>query len=507
MIQFGELDINLKQNKSTTIKSFVLIYVIIGIIGIISVYLIAANILYHSAYKKKSDILYRQANSIADIYGNDLYSDDSNKRNSAISSLYDIAGINDTRLMVISGNGDAIADSYYKSDSSKLGTTLYQLSAFDSTRLGGEHVWMGYFYNVFSERTMSVFSPITSDFTTKGYVVLNYPYSSLRASANEMIFGPLSIFIIMYALAFIFIWYYWSKIHIPITETMEAIKAYKKGDFNYSLNTNRNSDIGQLEATISDMSDKIRASDKAQKEFLSNISHDFRSPLTSIKGYLTAIQDGTIPPEMMGKYLDIVLFETNRLTGLTENILTLNELHPTSVKLEYSDFDVNTTIRHTIETMEGFCAKRGIHFLLNFCAQKTFIHADKSKYQQVIYNLVDNAIKFSPDNFNIEISVLEKEGKAYISVRDYGCGIEEKDIDKIWNRMYKTDASRGLNKKSSGLGLSITRGIIQAHDETITVESDSYVGTKFTFTANLSDVNDLDSESDQSDSDDMLHIE
>lgn len=497
----------MKQNRSTTIKSFINIYVIIGILGIISVYLIASNVIFHSIYKQYSSLLYRQTNSLADIYGKDLYSDNTEARNNAIQRLYDISTINDTRLMVLSANGDAIADSAYKNDSSKLGSVLYTLSAFDSTRLGGEHVWTGYFYNVFSEKTMSVFSPVTGDFATKGYIVLSIPYANLRKAAHNMIYGPLSIFLVMYGLAFIFIWYYWKKIHIPIAEMMEAIRSYKKGDFDYELNTCRKSDIGQLEASLADMSTKIKASDKAQQEFLSNISHDFRSPLTSIKGYLTAIQDGTISPDMMGKYLDIVLFETNRLTGLTENILTLNELDPSSVQIDYSDFDINAAIRHTIETMEGSCSKRGIHFLLNFCASSTFIHADKAKYQQVLYNLIDNAIKFSPDNSNIEISVAENNEKAYISVNDHGCGIDKKDLDKIWNRMYKTDASRGLNKKSSGLGLSITKGIIQAHNETINIESDPLTGTKFTFTATLSDVNDLGSEDGQSYSDETLHKE
>ena len=203
----------------------------------------------------------------------------------------------------------------------------------------------------------------------------------------------------------------------------------------------------------------------------SNISHDFRSPLTSIKGYLEAIEDGTVPPEMINKYINIVLFETERLTKLTSNILTLNELDPKTVRLEITTFDINSVIKHTIETLEGSCKKKGIKFSLTFSGTALNVKADKGKIQQVIYNLVDNAIKFSHDNSFIYVTVKEKGDKAQISIKDTGSGIAKKDIDKIWDRFYKSDASRGRDKKGSGLGLSITKEIIQAHEEHIDVIS------------------------------------
>ena len=204
------------------------------------------------------------------------------------------------------------------------------------------------------------------------------------------------------------------------------------------------------------------------------------------KGYLEAIADGTIPPEMTKKYIDIVLFETDRLTKLTSNILTLNELDPKTVRLELSVFDVNSIIKHTIETFEGTCKKKRIQFQLTFSAETCSVKADKSKIGQVIYNLVDNAIKFSHENSVIYISVREKGEKAYISVKDNGSGISKESLDKIWDRFYKSDASRGRDKKGSGLGLSITKEILQAHNETIDVVSTVGVGTEFIFTLALS---------------------
>ena len=189
---------------------------------------------------------------------------------------------------------------------------------------------------------------------------------------------------------------------------------------------------------------------------------------------------------MTKKYIDIVLFETDRLTKLTSNILTLNELDPKTVRLELSVFDVNSIIKHTIETFEGTCKKKRIQFQLTFSAETCSVKADKSKIGQVIYNLVDNAIKFSHENSVIYISVREKGEKAYISVKDNGSGISKESLDKIWDRFYKSDASRGRDKKGSGLGLSITKEILQAHNETIDVVSTIGVGTEFIFTLALS---------------------
>ena len=181
---------------------------------------------------------------------------------------------------------------------------------------------------------------------------------------------------------------------------------------------------------------------------------------------------------MLDKYIGIMLFETERLTKLTSNILTLNELDPKSVRLDISTFDLNSIIRHTVET----CKKKGIKFNITYANSVQNVKADKGRIQQVIYNLIDNAIKFSKENSYIYITVKEKGEKAQISIKDTGCGIAKEDIDKIWDRFYKSDSSRGRDKKGSGLGLSITKEVIQAHGENIDVVSTVGVGTEFIFT-------------------------
>ena len=229
------------------------------------------------------------------------------------------------------------------------------------------------------------------------------------------------------------------------------------------------------------MSGELNKMEEYQRTFVANVSHDFRSPLTSIKGYLEAIIDGTIPPEMQEKYLKRVISETERLNKLTQSMLTLNSLDSQGY-LSRSNFDINRVIKDTAASFEGTCSARGITFDLTFSAQKEMVFADLGKIQQVLYNLIDNAIKFSHDNSVIYIQESVRHEKVFISVKDTGIGIPKENQKKIWERFYKSDPSRGKDKKGTGLGLSIVKEIIQAHGENIDVISTEGVGTEFIFT-------------------------
>ena len=230
------------------------------------------------------------------------------------------------------------------------------------------------------------------------------------------------------------------------------------------------------------MSDELNVTGEYQRKFVSNVSHDFRSPLTSIKGYVEAILDGTIPPDFQEKYLRIISAETDRLEKLTRSLLTLNELDIKQRMMDFRTFDINETIKRTAAFFEGICTSRKIRLELILSGKELLVKADQEKIRQVLYNLLDNAIKFSPDNSVIIMETTEKNGKVFVSVKDHGEGIPKESISKIWERFYKTDASRGRDRKGTGLGLSIVKEIINAHQQHIDVVSTPGVGTEFIFT-------------------------
>ena len=191
--------------------------------------------------------------------------------------------------------------------------------------------------------------------------------------------------------------------------------------------------------------------------------------------------DGTVPPELHEKYLNIILFETERLTDLTNDLLTLNEFDTKELLLDKTRFDIQEMIKNTAASFEGVCTEKRVSIELLLLPEQTFVFADSRKIQQVLYNLIDNAIKFSENDDSVKIEVIQKGGKIFVSVKDTGIGIPKREINKIWERFYKSDASRGKDKKGTGLGLSIVKEAILAHDEHINVISTEGVGTEFIF--------------------------
>ena len=213
------------------------------------------------------------------------------------------------------------------------------------------------------------------------------------------------------ALLFIALLFLYLQTVIPLKSMQQAAKEYAAGHYDYQMPEYAGHDHTDLAGAIQYLATKMKDTNEYQKNFIANVSHDFRSPLTSIKGYTQAMADGTIPPEMQGKYLDIILFEVERLTKLTNNLLSLSEFENKGVPLEISTFDINKELKRCLATFEQRCTQKHISLDITFDAKTSLVDADQSKIEQVIQNLVDNAIKFSNDDSTIEIHTREKNQK------------------------------------------------------------------------------------------------
>ena len=278
--------------------------------------------------------------------------------------------------------------------------------------------------------------------------------------------------------------------HLPAAaEDHRGCHPVCSGNLTYEIPVRTEDEMGYLSASLNYMAAQLKDMEDYQKKFIANVSHDFRSPLTSIKGYVEAIVDGTIPQELQGKYLNIILFETERLTDLTKDLLTLNEFDTKDLLLDKTNFNLHDTIKHTAASFEGTCTSKKISIELLFDPRIQNVFADRGKIQQVLYNLLDNAIKFSNPNSSIVLETTERNGKVFVSVKDSGIGIPKKSLTKVWERFYKSDLSRGKDKKGTGLGLAIVKEIIQAHGENINVISTEGVGTEFIFSLTKSSEN------------------
>ena len=279
----------------------------------------------------------------------------------------------------------------------------------------------------------------------------------------------------------ILLFVYILTIHRPLKQMLRSAAAYAEGAYETPIPVQQEDELGFLANVMNFMAHELDSLEEDQRKFISNISHDFRSPLTSIKGYAEAMADGTIPPGMQEKYLNIIVFESERLEKLTQSLLELNKYSAGGVYLDLSAFDINEQIRRTILTFEGRCQEKSLTFDLRLSETPLTVKADAAKIDQVLHNLIDNAVKFSNSNSAISIETTLRNGKVFVSVKDSGIGIPGSSLNKIWERFYKTDLSRGKDKKGTGLGLAIVREIIHAHHENINVISTEGVGTEFIF--------------------------
>ena len=468
--------------KSILHLKFIVLYIIFGFLCVFTTAMLAEELIQTQLEDDTSQTLYREATLIASDYLPSYFTDSSSVQ-SVQAQLAAMRLYLDSSLWFVSSDGTMITSSNLEGTSSP-----DAIENFDPAEIGSSQYITGTYHGYFDEDMITVMAPVTQGFSTKGYLLIHSPLSSIEESCSEIMVSIYICLGVIFLLSFIFLLGFQFFVYNPLKQISEAAKQYASGNLDHEIPVYTHDEMGYLSASLNYMAVQLKDMDDYQKKIVANVSHDFRSPLTSIKGYLTAMADGTIPPEMYQKYLNIILFETERLTDLTKDLLTLNEFDTKELLLDKTRFDIQDVIKSTAASFEGVCTPKHISIQLLLLPGSVAVNADMRKIQQVLYNLIDNAVKFSGNESTITVEVAEKNEKVFVSVKDRGMGIPKKELNKIWERFYKSDLSRGKDKKGTGLGLSIVKEIIQAHDEHINVVSTEGVGTEFIFSLSKADV-------------------
>lgn len=459
-------------------SKFLLGYLVFGLLGFVTIATLSSRMVHRYLVEQQANLLYDEANTLAN-HCSSLYSGMSLDLESASSQLEIMSDFIEADIWVVDQNGSIIADSRIN------GLTGHTIENFNPTAIGNQSYGIGNYYGLFPYDVISVSAPITGNYTTYGYILIHKPLSTLETELNQILNIVYISGLILFALSLIILLVFTKTVYFPLRRITEGANEYASGHLEHRIKVETQDEMGYLAATLNYMSSELNKLEEYQRTFIANVSHDFRSPLTSIKGYLEAILDGTIPPEMQEKYLSRVISETERLNKLTQGMLTLDSLDSKGY-LSRTNFDINRTIKDTAASFEGTCDAKDISFELTFSNSIQMVYADLGKIQQVLYNLIDNAIKFSHPGGTIYIQTSLRREKVFISVKDNGIGIPKESQKKIWDRFYKSDTSRGKDKKGTGLGLAIVKEIIQSHGENIDVISTEGVGTEFIFSLSRS---------------------
>ena len=328
----------------------------------------------------------------------------------------------------------------------------------------------GFFANELSN-TIGV--PLEIDGTA--YALFLRPDINLLFNEMHLLFGILFMLTVILSIVLVFI-----SAHFlikPVTKLSEATKLLAAGDYSiHDLDTNRKDELGELSSNFARMSKQIEYNDKIQKDFISNISHDIQSPLSSIKGYNKLLNKPLTASER-SEYTETVDFEIDRLSTMTEQLLVLSSIDHEDYLLRKEPYNLREQLERLIKVYEWKINEKGL--MLSHKLQDTEIVADKAPTNTVWDNLLSNAVKYNGDAGSIDIEMTRYKAHTVITISDTGEGIDNKSIDKIFDRFYRVDTARTSSIGGTGLGLSIVKKILDLHNGSINVRSNEN-GTTFT---------------------------
>ena len=268
----------------------------------------------------------------------------------------------------------------------------------------------------------------------------------------------------------------------PLKQMTAATKRFAAGNFESRVYVKNKDEIGELAESFNEMADSLASMEGIRRNFIANVSHELKTPMTSISGYIDGILDGTIPKTEQEYYLSIVSEETKRLSRLVTSMISLSKIDSGEIKVNKTAFDVLDVIFSVLQSFEAKLSDKKLTVEGLDIEENITVFADRDLLHQTIYNLVENAVKFTPDSGVIRFDFSKENGFNVISIENSGKGILPEDIRFVFDKFYKADKSRSSDKRSMGLGLYICRTVISLHGGKITAESKPDEYCKFTFT-------------------------
>ncbi|MBR1763761.1 MAG: HAMP domain-containing histidine kinase [Ruminococcus sp.] len=313
------------------------------------------------------------------------------------------------------------------------------------------------------------------------YILAITPENDQDSSTNQILYIFIISMTIVFAVEVVVVYFIAVRLTAPIREVAEISKEIGEGNFSVKMQNYDTAEMQELSNAFNEMAASLKNYDTMRNSFIANVSHELRTPMTSIGGFVDGMLDGTIPPEKHEYYMRIISSEVDRLTRLVRSMLNLAKIESGEMKPNLSRFSVLEPIVDTLVTFEPRLAAKNIE-VRGLDVDRMYLYADNDLVHQVMYNLIENAIKFVDEGGYIEFGFEPIGYMTVITIRNSGEGLDEDELPLVFDRFYKTDKSRGLDKTGVGLGLNIVRSIIRLHGGKIMVRSVKGEYTEFTFT-------------------------
>lgn len=317
--------------------------------------------------------------------------------------------------------------------------------------------------------------------TTTGYVLSTMPLRGYDAISSDVLRMFLLSTTIALLLSFAGAYFLTYRMMKPLQQMSKAAKQFALGDFSYRVRLESNDEMADLADSFNEMAGELATLEGTRRNFVANVSHELKTPMTTISGFIDGVLDGTIPPDKQDYYLRIVSDEVKRLSRLVVAMLNMSKIESGDFKMQQSNYDISDQIFRIFVTFEQKINQKKIEILGLDKLVSTPVYADPDMIYQVISNLVDNAVKFTNECGFIEASVREVNGKVFIKIKNSGAGISPEELQRVFERFYKVDRSRSLDVKGAGLGLYIVKNMVEMHGGHIVVRSEENQYTEFEF--------------------------
>ncbi|MBE6903143.1 MAG: HAMP domain-containing histidine kinase [Ruminococcaceae bacterium] len=345
---------------------------------------------------------------------------------------------------------------------------------------------MGKLDNLLQRKSFCVAIPYYSrGGSVLGVVVMAYPFINFYEPFKEItlisVLAVLAALFVSYVVMYVVV----ERMLRPIKAMSMAVKEMANGDFSRTIPVIGTDEISELSESFNEMAHSLGELEEMRYSFISNVSHELKTPMTTISGFVDGMLDGTIPLENHGHYLEIVSNESKRLTRLVNTLLDATRISEGKVKFNMIEFDVCSMITDIAETLQMEFDKKDIKVFVNVAKNPLVTVADEDAIYRVVYNIAENAIKFTQPGGKISFSVATDNKKIFVGIKNTGEGIKQTDIPYVFDRFFKADKSRGVDAKGVGLGLYMAKQIIKAHKENIWVNSVYKEYAEFVFTLPL----------------------
>lgn len=452
--------------------------------------LIISSIANDYAINTKRETITRTSESIVNFLIGDFEGDDSiqftkylkTEKERIDSVLTAALFYSDTSIFVVDSKGEPICSDIYTAENMHLraisdpymNRLFEQKSIFELSNLGGA---------LDSRFIVSARSVVETNGACVGGVFVFSESESIADFVNVMMKAIVLSTVSLMLAILIAIYFITERTIVPLKNMLRAVKSFSRGKLDARVPVSGNDEFTKLSSAFNQMADSLENQENLRRTFLANVSHDLRTPMTTISGFVDGIKDGVIPAEKQDYYLDIISSETKRLSRLVSTLLDISRMQAGERKFEMINFDICEMARQILIGFESRIEEKHLNVEFNCDKDNMLVRADKDSIYQILYNLCDNGIKFAHEGGDYKITIKQiPNRKISISVYNEGVGIPSDDLPFVFERFYKSDKSRGLDKSGVGLGLYIAKTIIDAHDEQIFVSSEYNKFCEFTFT-------------------------